>query len=107
MKLLLQRKRSGRGGAWLAVVLTAAAILSGCEHSEPDAYINTAKSSTPGLFTIPADQMPHVQLYSVTPTDMKRVLRLTGTVAYNAFQTTPVISAVGGPVARIAVTPGM
>jgi membrane fusion protein, heavy metal efflux system len=51
--------------------------------------------------------MSHVQLYTVQPTQLRRVLRLTGTVAYNAFKTTPVISAIGGPVARIVVTPGM
>ena len=37
---------------------------------------------------------------------MPRVLRLTGSVAYNAFTTTPVFSAVGGPVRDILVTPG-
>lgn len=84
-----------------------AITLAGCGHSEPNAYENTAKTATPGLFTVPAEQMQHIQLYTVTPGDMKRLLRLTGTVAYNAFETTPVISSVGGPVARIVVTPGM
>ena len=37
---------------------------------------------------------------------MVRSLRLSGAVAYNAFQTTPVIAQVGGPVSRIMVTPG-
>ena len=37
---------------------------------------------------------------------MKHTLRLTGTVAYNAFNTTPVITQVGGPVSRILVVPG-
>ena len=35
-----------------------------------------------------------------------RTLRLTGSVDYNAFKTTPVISQVGGPVSRIVVAPG-
>jgi membrane fusion protein, heavy metal efflux system len=35
-----------------------------------------------------------------------RVLRLTGAVAYNAFQTTPVFSPVGGPVQDILAQPG-
>jgi cobalt-zinc-cadmium efflux system membrane fusion protein len=34
------------------------------------------------------------------------VLRLTGAVAYNSFETTPVITQIGGPVARILVSPG-
>jgi len=37
---------------------------------------------------------------------MTHTLRLTGTVAYNAFKTTPVITQVGGPVSRILVVPG-
>ncbi|HEV2112611.1 MAG TPA: efflux RND transporter periplasmic adaptor subunit [Terriglobales bacterium] len=81
-------------------------LLAGCGHKEPSAYENTADHATPGLFTVPADQMQHIQLYTVAPTEMKRVLRLTGAVAYNAFATTPVISSVGGPVARIVVAPG-
>ena len=50
--------------------------------------------------------MSHVQLVTVQPSTMTRTLRLTGTVAYNAFKTTPVISQVGGPVSRILVAPG-
>ena len=65
-----------------------------------------SKSATPQLFTIPQDQMSHVQVVTVEPTTLKRTLRLTGTVAYNAFNTTPVITQVGGPVSRILVVPG-
>ncbi|HEX5233711.1 MAG TPA: efflux RND transporter periplasmic adaptor subunit [Silvibacterium sp.] len=67
---------------------------------------NAATSATPQLFTIPQDQMSHVQIVTVKPTKLTRTLRLTGTVAYNAFKTTPVISQVGGPVSRILVVPG-
>jgi len=35
---------------------------------------------------IPDDQMSHVQVVTVQPTTLVRTLRLTGTVAYNAFQ---------------------
>ena len=64
------------------------------------------KSETPQLFNIPQDQMSHVQVVTVEPSTLKRTLRLTGAVAYNAFKTTPVISQVGGPVSRILVIPG-
>ena len=50
--------------------------------------------------------MSHVQVVTVEPTKLARVLRLTGAVAYNAFNTTPVITQVGGPVSRILVVPG-
>jgi cobalt-zinc-cadmium efflux system membrane fusion protein len=70
-------------------------------------YASRASSSeTPRLFTIPEDQLTHVQVVTVQPATMTRTLRLTGTVAYNAFNTTPVITQVGGPVTRILVVPG-
>jgi cobalt-zinc-cadmium efflux system membrane fusion protein len=50
--------------------------------------------------------MSHVQVVTVAPTQLRRVLRLPGTVAYNSFETTPVISQVSGPVARILIVPG-
>jgi cobalt-zinc-cadmium efflux system membrane fusion protein len=50
--------------------------------------------------------MQHVQVVTIAPTTLKRTLRLTGAVAYNAFNTTPVITQVGGPVSRILVVPG-
>lgn len=58
------------------------------------------------LFTVPQQQMSHVQVIVITPTKWPRVLRLTGTVAYNGFETTPAITQVGGPVSRIVVSPG-
>ena len=67
---------------------------------------NASRSATPQLFTLPQDQMTHVQVVAIEPTTLRRTLRLTGTVAYNAFDTTPVISQVGGPVSRILVVPG-
>jgi len=89
-----------------AVLLMA---LAGC-HSKEDASGMTSFSAkeaqTPQLFRIPADQMSHVQLVTVAPGTMTHTLRLTGTVAYNAFKTTPVITQVGGPVSRILVVPG-
>jgi cobalt-zinc-cadmium efflux system membrane fusion protein len=65
-----------------------------------------AKAGTPQLFTIPADQMSHVQVVTIEPSTMKHTLRLTGAVAYNAFNTTPVITQVGGPVSRVLALPG-
>jgi cobalt-zinc-cadmium efflux system membrane fusion protein len=67
---------------------------------------NASKSATPQLFTIPPDQMSHVQVVTIEPTTLRRTLRLTGTVAYNAFNTTPVITQVGGPVSKILAVPG-
>src|ERR1700687_3890781 len=83
-------------------------MLAGCNSSTPDisAKNHTASPNNAELFTIPAEQMAHIQILTVVPTSLTRSLRLTGTVAYNSFHTTPVISQVSGPVSRIVVVPG-
>ncbi|HEV2395760.1 MAG TPA: efflux RND transporter periplasmic adaptor subunit [Candidatus Sulfotelmatobacter sp.] len=58
------------------------------------------------LFSIPSEQLSHIQILTVAPAPLMRTLRLTGAVAYNGFATTPVITQVSGPVSRIVVAPG-
>jgi cobalt-zinc-cadmium efflux system membrane fusion protein len=79
---------------------------SGCSGSQSNSAPYTTNSTNPQLFTIPPEQMSHLQVVKVEPSSLERVLRLTGTVAYNGFRTTPVITQVSGPVARIVVVPG-
>jgi cobalt-zinc-cadmium efflux system membrane fusion protein len=86
-----------------ASVLTFA--LAGCEGSVPSSTY-AKNPNDPELFTIPQEQMSHVQVLTVQPTTLSRTLRLTGAVAYNNFRTTPVITQVSGPVSRIVVVPG-
>jgi cobalt-zinc-cadmium efflux system membrane fusion protein len=91
----------------IAIVLTLTACRSNEQASQMTSFsANAAKSATPELFNIPEDQMQHVQVVTIQPTTLKHTLRLTGAVAYNAFNTTPVITQVGGPVSRILVVPG-
>ncbi len=66
----------------------------------------TSSSAAAQLFTLPQDQIAHLQVVTIAPGRLTRTLRLTGAVAYNAFKTTPVITQVGGPVSRILVVPG-
>jgi cobalt-zinc-cadmium efflux system membrane fusion protein len=87
-----------------ALTLTACNSKDREEASQMTSYSATAASAK--LFTLPQDQMSHVQIVTVEPTKLTRTLRLTGAVAYNAFNTTPVITQVGGPVSRILVVPG-
>jgi cobalt-zinc-cadmium efflux system membrane fusion protein len=100
-----QRNRSARTDLLTVAVLLAAAAVSGCssENKEDKTYANSPK---PELFSVPKEQMAHIQVLTVAPSTLSRVLRLPGTVAYNAYKTTPVITQVGGPVSRIVVTPG-
>jgi cobalt-zinc-cadmium efflux system membrane fusion protein len=89
------------------LVLTACSSKDRQYANKMTSFSATASSaSVPQLFTIPEDQMSHVQVVTVQPTKLNRTLRLTGAVAYNAFKTTPVITQVGGPVSRILVVPG-
>ena len=94
-----------------AIVIALVLALTACRSKEQASQMtsfsaNAAKSATPELFNIPQDQMQHVQVVTIEPTTLNHTLRLTGTVAYNAFNTTPVITQVGGPVSRILVVPG-
>ena len=65
-----------------------------------------ASTDTAELFTVPKEQMAHLQVVAVEKGPLPRTLRLSGAVAYNAFETTPVFAAIGGPVHEILVTPG-
>ena len=97
---------------WIALGIALAAMsaimlaLAGCEGSSTNAAANAKNSGNPELFTIPPEQMSHVQVLKVQPTTLTRTLRLTGAVAYNGFRTTPVITQVSGPVSRVVVVPG-
>ena len=97
------RRLAELAAVWVAMWL----VLTSCQGSGPNPATGTASnSSNPELFTIPQDQMSHVQVLPVQPTTLTRSLRLTGAVAYNSFRTTPVITQVSGPVSRIVVVPG-
>lgn len=96
---------------WAASLALCALMLAlaGCSDSGSSASANSGAArnpNSPELFTIPQDQMSHVQVLTVQPTSIERTLRLTGAVAYNSFHTTPVITQVSGPVSRIVVVPG-
>jgi membrane fusion protein, heavy metal efflux system len=103
----------GLKGSAAVVALGLVMVLAACERRAQDAaesstsYTkNVTADSQAQLFTIPADQMSHVQVVEVEMTKLERVLRLSGTVTYNAFETTPVITQIGGPVSRVAAVPG-
>jgi cobalt-zinc-cadmium efflux system membrane fusion protein len=95
--------------AVLAAISAITFVLASCHDSGLNAAANSDKPSNSNnaeLFTIPPDQMSHVQVLTVQPTTLTRSLRLTGAVAYNSFRTTPVITQVSGPVSRVVVVPG-
>jgi len=102
-----------RGAVALALAVPLLLTFAACgsrdtDASQPSASYssNRADDAKAQLFTVPQEQMAHVQIVPVMITQLPRVLRLTGTVAYNSFQTTPVITQVNGPVTRIMAVPG-
>ena len=97
----------------IAAILACVLVISRCGNGPGESAnqmtsfsAKESKSETPQLFTIPQEQMSHVQVVTVEPSPLKRALRLTGNVSFNGFKTTPVITQVGGPVSRILVVPG-
>jgi membrane fusion protein, heavy metal efflux system len=99
---------------WAAVAAVAAILLAlgGCggggEQAGKMTSFSTGESagSKAELFSLPADQMSHIQAVTVEQGPLARTLRLTGAVEYNDFKTTPVITQVGGPVSRVMVVQG-
>lgn len=96
---------------WLT--LSAAALLAaGCgangreSADKMTSYTSANANNAAELFSVPQDQMSHIQIVAIAPHELTRTLRLSGQVAYNGFKTTPVISAVGGPVSRVLAFPG-
>src|SRR5271166_5191234 len=98
---------------FLAIVALFSGWLSGCnsgpgesESSMTSFTSSESKADTAELFTVPKEQLSHIEIVSAEKGPLPRTLRLSGAVAYDAFQTTPVFAAIGGPVHEILVAPG-
>jgi cobalt-zinc-cadmium efflux system membrane fusion protein len=98
--------RNGWKGLAALALSAVLFVLAGCDSGSSAANSSAKNPNDAELFTIPQNQMSHIQVLTVEPTTLTRSLRLTGTVAYNSFRTTPVITQVSGPVSRIVVVPG-
>lgn len=98
----------------LGLMLLPMIVLAGCSKAPAtaDAASATPSASTPGgepqpsYFRVPENQLERLQIVKVEQSSIPHVIQLPGAVAYNDFETTPVITQVGGPVARILVFPG-
>jgi cobalt-zinc-cadmium efflux system membrane fusion protein len=110
-RLRSNRLRSRGTLCFLFVLLASLAVAIGCGDNQsaggdPGISGRTGGADKAALFSIPQDQISHIQIVTVAPSILTRTLRLTGAVAYNGFATTPVITQVSGPVSRIVVSPG-
>lgn len=97
----------------LALAAAGALLLAGCGHhakAAAPAFTATTTAAAanvhPSLFTVPRNQWGHLRVVTIAPTTITRTLQLPGTVEYNQFRTTPVLTPVSGPVGRILAVPG-
>jgi membrane fusion protein, heavy metal efflux system len=110
----------------LAVLtLVAASMLSACGGGAPSAGTPspgapapgapaTAPSTLPGanepgaatFFTVPAEQLPHLQIVKAATAEWQTTIRTTGTVDWDNDHTTQAITQVSGPITRLVVDTG-
>src|SRR5215813_14633751 len=82
----------------LAVACTACSAGPGESESKMTSYTaSEKKADTARTFHITPEQTAHIEIVSARRENLPRTLRLSGAVAYNAFLTTPVFAAIGGP----------
>lgn len=98
---------------WLSFLTGILLALAGCgsgpgesESRMTSFTSNESKADTAELFSVPKEQLAHVEIVAAEKGPLPRLLRLSGNVAFNAFETTPVFAAIGGPVRQILVAPG-
>ncbi len=93
-------------------LLPAVALLGACHDasdpaSDPAAApVASAADPTPQGITITPAQQARIHTVTLEPTDYRRTVETTGTVAFDADQSTQVISPISGPVARLLVDVG-
>jgi len=92
---------------YFAVALLAAGIplaAGGC--AKADGNETAPAAANPDALTLPAAQRARVQSTTVAMTPYYQTINTTGTVAFDADQSTSVLSPISGPVTSILVQPG-
>ena len=94
----------------VAIALTACCghrgAQSPAEQAAAAAPTAASSGSKPGYFTVPPDQLAHLQMAPVHKSVFATALQITGTVDWDNNHTTPAITQVTGPVTRILVDTG-
>ncbi|HVZ47260.1 MAG TPA: efflux RND transporter periplasmic adaptor subunit [Gemmatimonadaceae bacterium] len=79
-------------------------LIAGCGTDTAEKA--AAASATPRSFTLTAEQRAKITVDTVTLTNFRPVLDVTGTVAFNGDRSTQVLSSISGPVARLVAPLG-
>jgi cobalt-zinc-cadmium efflux system membrane fusion protein len=91
------------------LILGLALALAGCGGAPEDAASAAQDSrahSKAGYFTVPEQQLAHLQLVPASETTWTTVFHTTGTVDWDNDRTTQAITQVSGPITRILVDTG-
>ena len=70
------------------------------------AAVRESESSAPGLFTVPQNQISHLQIMPAKKTNWAMTIQTTGTVDWDGDHSTQVITQVTGPITKILVDTG-
>lgn len=100
--------RASRGGLWAAALAALGIFQCACGTNQygTDSAAEQAKPVQASLFTVPAEQMAHLQVVTVGTTVWQTSVVTTGTVDWDADHTTQAITQVNGPISRILVDTG-
>jgi cobalt-zinc-cadmium efflux system membrane fusion protein len=95
------------------VIVSTAAAAACSHHDQPSPAASAAAAAqpegsgtSPGYFSVPADQMSHIQIVPVKSAAFETEVRTTGTVDWDNDHTTQAITQVSGPITRILVDTG-
>jgi cobalt-zinc-cadmium efflux system membrane fusion protein len=103
----LSRPTRTRAAGWRAVAATTALAAVACAAPPPEAGTQPASNADrPSLFTVPASQLPNLQVVAVQKASWPVVVRTSGTVDWDADHTAQAITQVSGPITRLLVDTG-
>lgn len=92
---------------YLSLSCAALLTLAGCDFGKVNKKtIQESSTAQPGFFTVPQDQLSHLKTAQVTTATWTTAIHTTGTVDWDADQTTQAITQVSGPISRILVDVG-
>ncbi len=92
----------------LVLVLPLALASTACDSRDRQVSAATEEpeSAKPTLFTVPENQLQHLQIREVQRQNWGIVVRTTGTVDWDADHTTQAIAQVSGPITKLLVDTG-
>jgi cobalt-zinc-cadmium efflux system membrane fusion protein len=93
-------------GSALSACTRSSPLMSQASASTPAPATDTQSTSTAHYFTVPAEQLAHLQLADARTTTWEKTVRTTGTVDWDNDHTTQAITQVSGPITRLVVDTG-